>query len=355
MKTILFVARGIGYGGASKQLAITANNLSKSGNNIYVYSYNLTYTDQLFDDKVIFIPSQKERNNSILEYLICPLNIRKKIKLIKPDIIIAFRANAGCFSKIASYGLNVKIIYSERTDPYTETNLLLKIATKICDLCDGGVFQTDKARHFYKKLSPKSVTIPNPFVINNNLKIKSYESRKKEIVFVGRFFLVQKRQDIALKAFKLIHERKQDFILRFIGGGDDMTKIKKLAEKMNLLDCVKFSGVVKDVVENISESSLLILTSDYEGIPNVLLEAMSVGVPVVSTDASPGGVRVIINDNFNGNIVPCGNYRAIAYASLKILDNPQIAIKYISNGLLKVKEFDSDIILGKWNSYLSKQ
>lgn len=351
---ILFIVRTLGYGGASKQLFLTAEAMAERGHEVYAYTYNANHTEQPFS-KVIYIPESNMEKSSLKEYIHSPIRIRKQIKRLSPDIVISWRANAGYFCTLACHGLKVKHVFSERTDPYMETSFALKVATKICDYADYGVFQTEGAQHYYKRLNKeRSIVIPNPVVFNKEVKLVPYNERRNEIAFVGRCFLKQKRQDIMLKAFKIVLETHPEIQLKFYGGDFDIERIKRMVADMGLQEHVTFAGPVNDVLNKIKYARVLALSSDYEGIPNVLLEAMSAGVPVVSTDTSPGGVRVIVNDGENGYIVPRGDYKKLAEKIVMILNNKDIAEKFIQNGLVNIKRFNPEVIFEQWNQYLNE-
>ena len=97
----------------------------------------------------------------------------------------------------------------------------------------------------------------------------------------------------------------------------------------------------------------MLLSSDYEGIPNSIIEAFQVGVPVVTTDCSPGGCRVLIDDNYNGNIVPFRDYHALAEKSIELLNDENKASNYINNSKRKLEEFAPSYVFEKWNNYLT--
>lgn len=352
---ILFVVRSIGYGGASKQLALTANAMSDYGHEVAIYSYNYNDIQQSLKKTVKYIPENNVTKSSIREYLVTPWRIRRQLKEYKPDVVISWRANAGCMCILGSFGMPVKTIFSERTDPYMETNSMLKIATKVCRLSDGGVFQTTKARDYYGKLASRSVVIPNP--VDNRItlpEIVEYSNRPEKIVFVGRFFMKQKRQDIMLDAFKEILKEFPDYKLSFYGDGDDFDSVKKMAIEKGLGSSVIFHGAVTNVINHIKDAKLLVMTSDYEGIPNTLIEAFMAGVPVVSTDCSPGGARTLIDDGVNGYIVDIRDSVAIAKQACKVLNSVDVANRFISNGRKKLEGLQPEKIFNEWNNYICR-
>lgn len=350
---ILFVIRDMVVGGAGKQLALTANALSAKGHTVSVYTYFGGPLEQKLDPKVEYIAQNPIPTNKVAEYIFSPIHIRKQIKKIRPDVCISWRCNAGCFTVIASVGLKTKTVFSERTDPYTETSLALKLSAFICGFSDGGVFQLDVVRRYYKRLCNKSVVIHNPFNAEVTIgEIIPYEKRPKDIVHVGRMVLSHKCQDLALEAFKEFLRNNPDYILHFYGDGVDFEKVKDLAKRNKLEKNVVFHGSEKNIPEKIKKAKCLLLTSAYEGIPNVILEAFAAGVPVVSTDCSPGGARMLLGENENGLIVKGFNPEDIAHALSEVANNNELAIKYEKKGRNRLCDFAPEEIFNKWNSYL---
>lgn len=349
---ILFVVRSVGMGGATKQLAMTANALAEKGHAVSVYSYCWNKPYDGFTGKVKYIPSKLY--GKLGEYIHAVSDIRNIVKSEKPDVVISWRANAGCFTRLATLGIKCKVVYSERTDPYMETSKFLKFATWVCGFSDGGVFQTEKARAYYPRLVSKATVIPNPFDSKVMPDIVPLEKRRKEIACVGRFFMVQKRQDVMLDAFRLVHDELPDYRLVFYGDGVDLEKVKQLAKEKGLQEYVDFIGAVKDVVNQIKGSRLLVLSSDYEGIPNVILEAFAAGTPVVATDCSPGGARVLIDNEKNGFIVPIRDAASLAQKSMQLIGDDKLSMEFIAESRKKLSLFKYEKIADLWNEYIKK-
>lgn len=351
---ILFIVRDIELGGAGKQLSMTANEMQNRGHNVGVFTYNSQIRNPLLSMDVKYIPCSKVTYSSLCEYLRVIPQIRKVVSCLRPDVIVSWRANAGCFVRLATIGSKCKVIFSERTDPYLETSKLLKIATKICEFSDGGVFQTEQAQKYYNKLVHKSIVIPNPYICGSKTSLLPIESRNKEIAFVARFFLKQKRQDVMLDAMVRIVKNHPDYKLVFYGNGEDISIVEKMVSVKKLQDFVVFKGAVSNVLDYLRKSRVLALSSDYEGIPNVVLEAFEAGTPVVSTDCSPGGVRILIDNMKNGLISPCGDSDKLANNILKILDDNTLSQKFVENAKIKLKQFYPSLIFDEWEKYLVK-
>lgn len=351
---ILFVIHSLRVGGATKQLALIANALSGFGHHVSVYAYSFDQKPAFpFDSKIDYICERHIVKNAKLEYLVTPCKIREIVKRTNADVVIGWRTNAGCLVALGCLGLKVKTVFCERSDPFMEDNFMLHIAKWFCNLNDFGVFQTGGAQKYYKMLKKHSIVIPNPYSSDVDVfALQAFSERKKEIACVGRFELVQKRQDIMLNAFKIFHSKYPEYKLSFYGDGADRAKVECLANTMGLQDSVIFHGAVSNVLDKIASSKLLVLSSDYEGIPNVILEAFTADTPVVSTDCSPGGARVLIDNGENGLVVPIGDYMALAEAMECVVSDETLAIKFINNGKKKIKEFVPDLIFEKWNNYL---
>lgn len=342
-------------GGAGKQLALTASSLVDRGHEVYLYTYVGASLEHRIDSRIIYIAEKNVPTSKLKEYLFTPFHIHRVINQVKPDIAISWRANAGCMLVLGAIGTGISTVFSERSDPYMETNMMLKIATKICDYSDGGVFQTSKARDYYHHLSSKSVVIPNPVGLDLKFpKIENIESRKKEIAWVGRIANKQKRMDIALKAFQIIHKQLPDYTLSFYGDGVDIQWIKKMVADLHLQNYVFFHGAKKDIIDIIKYSRILVLSSDYEGIPNIIIEAFIAGTPVVATDCSPGGARLLIDNERNGFVVPMRDYKALAAQCVKVIEDPKLSNSFIQQSRTKLKLFEPQGIFKAWNEYLMK-
>ena len=341
-------------GGAGKQLSLTANALAERGCEVTIYAFHWNNEPTFKLSKTVqFIPENNIVKRSLFEYIVIPFRIRSLIKLINPNVVIGWRSNAGYHVYFASMGLPVKTIFVERSDPYMEHSIKLSVAKHFCNCCDYGIFQTGKARDYYKIPIEHCAVIANPFSLNGNIEHPlPYETRNKEIIFAGRFNIKQKRQDIAVRAFALFYDKHPDYKLIFCGDGKDTARVQELVESLGLSNSVVFEGLVSDMKSRVSNSKLLILSSDYEGIPNVILEAFTWGLPVVTTDCSPGGARVLVDDGENGYIVPVRDYKAMAERMENLVDNDYIANKFIENGLRRLHNFAPKEIFDHWYEFV---
>ena len=352
---ILFISASIGAtDGSSKQLAMTANAMAHYGHRCFIYIFDESVCGQLLTENVIFLQETHPVYKRWQQWIFVPGRLRRIIKQNDINVIIGWRTNGGCYAVLSAIGTSAKTVFSERSDPYLEDQSWIhKVVGAIAGYANGGVFQTGKARDYYKYLAKRACVIPNPFQQpSHNKPILDWEMRLDKIVYVGRLRIKQKRQDLLLKAFKLIHEQMPSYSLHIYGEGADEHILKEAAKELR--DFIFFHGAVLNVSNQIRDAKLLLLTSDYEGIPNVVIEAFCVGVPVIATDCSPGGMHVLIDDGINGFISPFRDYEDLAKKSIMLLKNSDMAKHFIDNSKKKLSEFDPTTIFEQWDLYIKK-
>ena len=137
------------------------------------------------------------------------------------------------------------------------------------------------------------------------------------------------------------------------GDGYLKGELEKHIQWLGLLDSVELAGSVRNLEDRIYDSALFVLSSDFEGMPNALLEAMSLGLPVISTDASGGGPREVIRSGTNGILVPIRDKDAIANAMIEVLTDYEYGEKLASNAHRIVSSMSPGVTLQKWESYIS--
>lgn len=175
-------------------------------------------------------------------------------------------------------------------------------------------------------------------------------SGEKVIVTAARLDLFQKDFKTLFKALKEVNE-EMNCRLVILGKGSDGKKIVALARKAGIADKVSFPGFVKNPLVFMKKADVFVLSSFFEGSPTVLVEAMMAGIPVASSNCD-FGPREILEDGKNGLLVPVGDYKAMAMAVLRLLQDKKLRRSLIINGLKRAEFYSEDKSYSLWGRLL---
>lgn len=342
-KKITFMIGSMRRGGAERVISLLANFYAEKNWEVDIITLlnNKVQYNLHSNVNVIDFSSHQNRILSIPKWL---YNIRKYFMKNKPDKVVSFVARINIITLLSTLGLDLDIVVSERNDPNSDgrsyiidilTFILYKLANKV-------IFQTNRAKSYF----PKNIQ-DNSLIITNPIQIKKDASfyKNKKIVSVGRLES-QKNQKLLIKAFSIVSRSYPEYSLYIYGEGVLKEELLLQIENYNLEDKVYLPGNVVNIHEEISDAEMFVLSSDYEGLSNALLEAMLMGIPSISTNCA-GSNEVIINGE-NGLLVPIGEEEPLAKAIITLIENEDLRVK-LSNNTVKLKEeFSLDKIMYKW-------
>ncbi len=352
-KSILFVISQLDIGGAAKMLKYVSNLCTSSFKKVVVVSYYGSDTPAGMNDGIVFFNLNTKISKLPIWRIPAVSRLHQIIKKEDCDIICSFLPDISFMSLLASFRSRARIISAERGDPYEFSFLWRKLMTYTYKKSDYCIFQLEKARDFFpESVRNHSFVIPNPYVPSDNGGYY-YGERKKTIVSAGRF-ASQKRYDILIRAFSIVHATHSDYKLVLFGDGPCLSQYVSLAKELGVIDYVEFPGYVKSVPQAVKDQGIFVLSSDYEGIPNSLIEAMSVGVPTISTDCTPGGPAFLTANGERGLLVPVHDVDAMANAIVFYIENPELANTYGKNGMEIISVLDIDRINNMWLSAFSE-
>lgn len=271
----------------------------------------------------------------------------------KPDVILSFLNSCNNMALFTSRGLGIPVVVSVRAVPALEyDSAKTRIpAFLLFGQAAGVVLQTKQARDFFpKRIQKKSVILPNP--INPAFLRPRYERpREKMIVCVGRMD-ANKDQELLLRAFAGCKEKYPDFTLHFYGTGEDEERLRGLAGDLGIGGQTVFHGTVSDIPDRIERAQIFVLPSRTEGMPNALMEAMSLGLACISTDCPCGGPRELIRDGENGFLVPVDDVPAMTKKLLLLMGDPVLCEK-LGESARKVRDRCAPEQVNRaWEDYL---
>nr|WP_239576133.1 glycosyltransferase [Enterococcus lemanii] len=181
-------------------------------------------------------------------------------------------------------------------------------------------------------------------------------ARKKsvnKIVSIGRL-VEQKNHALLIKAFAKVIDLFPNTELHIYGNGPLKLELENLARKLNVYEKVFINNAIPDVLSKVSDAKLFVLSSNYEGMPNVLIEMMAIGIPVIATDCPIGGPREIIEDGINGLLVPVNDTTELSKKIIQIIDDKEFA-KELTKESIKVREkLNVKRICYQWESFIDR-
>lgn len=333
----MFVCQSLGNGGAERVVSVLTDELSEADYRVFILT--MTKEKQVYNinENVEIVAPHKNYNAGILGKLQRVKIIRDEIIKHKIDVVVAFSHYNAMFSVIASYGLPVRIIGSERNDPAQLKNRKILNSTRniLYKKLDCLVCQTDEAKaYFPNKIQEKTTIILNP--ISASIIDPYCGEKEKKIVTFCRLE-PQKNLRMLIDAFEMLYEEYPDYELNIYGEGSERENLLNYIVSKGLVNVISIKPFCKDVHQKVMKATIFALPSNYEGLSNSMIEAMALGIPTVVTDCPCGGARMVIENNKNGIMVSVDDPKAMYEAFKKIIVSPKFA-KELSNNGVKIRD-----------------
>lgn len=341
---VMFIIPSMAGGGAERVISVLANAFTQNGIETKIMMTAGNICEYPLHSEIELLQAGEMTKGNVGKRIARIYKMRKLFKKHRDAVLVAFEPDAAFFTGIAKIGLSMPLIASERNDPKSFGNSeIRKFAYRWADKL---VFQTQEAMGFFDNdIQKKGCVIPNP--ISDMLPSPYSGIRKKTVVAVSRLE-PQKNHKMLLEAFAGFVKDYSEYSLHLYGKGALENDLKQLAKILHIDDKVVFEGFQRDVFEIIRDAGMFVLSSDYEGISNSLLEAMAIGMPVISTDCPCGGSRLCIEDGENGILTPTGDRQALENAMRKIAASEEFSYN-LGVKAVKVRErFSTENIVKRW-------
>ena len=342
---IALVMGAYSYGGAERVMCSLANYFSERYEVVLITLFEAERVYHI-SDRVACVNGINGKND-----LDIMKGLRGIFKTEKPDVIISFITHINIASILASRGLRIPVIISERNDPkQSATSSFRKLLRKLTyPLASGIVFQTEDAKNYFSAyIRKKSTIIPNPLFLH--VEAMPVTERKHEIVVAARY-VPQKRHDLIIQAFSNV-AGKSDYILSCYGSGDEKIKLQKMVEEFGLTNRIFLHDAVTDLHERIKSAKVFIMMSEYEGMPNALMEAMGLGLACISSDCPCGGPRFLIENGKNGVLVESGNLEQLTQVLNNMLSDEAFMQKIAAEAINIRDTLSSDKIFQRWDCFI---
>ena len=349
MKIMFIIPRMVG-GGAERVISVLSNEFINRQISVKILMTAGSDMAYRLDERIEIIQIGGRTGGSVFKRIERIVRMRKVFKQNRDHILVAFEPATAFFTCLAKMGLHMKQVSSERNDPESFPNKKIREYAYLHS--DRVVFQTEDAmRYFQKNIQKRGTIIVNP--ITEKLPEVYTGKRKHTVVAAGR--LEEQKNHVNLfYAFKDFLVKYPDYILHLYGQGSLEQELKALADKLEIKEHVVFEGFHESILNEIKDAGMYVLSSDYEGISNSLLEAMGMGMPVISTDCPCGGSRMCIQNGVNGFLVPVGQVDALRDAMEKMAGSEELAAQ-MGREASKVRErFSLQSIVKEWLDLLNE-
>ncbi len=359
---VLFVLPTLSNGGAERVASILATSLASS-NVVEIFTLEKIDMDTYGIEKKVILKAADvsvKRGNKILSRLSFITTFRrqraalkKEIQEFKPDIIISFLPKAD-FLVYTLLDKRFRWISSERNDPsrrnVLERNILFYIYRKAMPL----VCQTEKVASYYRAHGVgKTVVIKNPCVIRLSGEKQFPEDLDincRYIISVGRLDR-QKNFRMLIDAFSCI-KNKSGYKLIILGTGSQKEELDEFIRMKGMQSHILLLGRKENVAMYLQYSEFFVLSSDYEGMPNALMEAMVAGLPVITTDFFTGAGSELI-DKENGMVVPVADANGMQKAIETMIGLSEKERKQMGmSSRKKVERYSVENICKEWENLI---
>ena len=329
---IAFVVASLAHGGTERVVATMANYWSGQGHQVAIFILGRKEIPIAFhlDDKVSrFQLGLEGESTTVWSALMRNLGrirkIRKSILQWAPDVVLTFGEAVNIVTVLALRGSKVRVVISERTNPFAHKIgwIWSGLRRLSYPLASALVVQTERARSFFTNVPAyRMFVIPNPLQFDlsgRDFEILPQNNRAKTVMTIGRLGK-EKGHDLLLRAFSKVSKQNPEWTLEIWGDGTERKNLENLCKELRLGTSVMLQGITQKPLEEMKRADIFVLSSRFEGFPNVLVEAMALGKCVVSFDCANGPAE-IIRPGIDGVLVPPENPDEMAAALTALIND----------------------------------
>ncbi len=328
--------------GGERQVLYLAKELKELGVENYIAARNNSpLFNKCIEEKIPVITLPYIFEWDIISAFILALKIKKINKNNKKIIIHTHTGHTPAIAILTNIFIKTKIAVHRRVDFKIKNNFLSQIKYKKADIVIS-ISNAIKNILIQSELPESKIVVISSSIDKTVLSPNNIKNEKKDVIKIGSLIALEPHKDPLnlIKAANLCLKTNPNLIFLIGGEGSLKKGTDKLIKDFNIGDKVKLLGYVEKNMDFLKSIDIFVLSSKEEGLGSVLIEAMSVGLPLIGTNA--GGIAELIKDNFNGLIVPKENPDELSKAILKMAEDEDMRLKFSKNSLEMVSEFTSD-------------
>jgi len=363
LRRLCLVISTLGAGGAERVLSTLANRWAAAGNFVTLVTLSDDNDDfYRLDERIervalgVMQPTRRT-HEAVFQNLRRVRALREAIRTSRPDVVISFMNTVNVLTLMATIGLGVPTIVSERVDPRAHPigRAWSLLRTHWYSRAYAVVVQTRSVAECMSEAMRirRCEVIPNPLApaltsLEGRVTAQPRGTMSRTIVAMGRL-VEQKGFDLLIEAFASTRPHESGWRLVIIGDGPQHTVLGSIATKLGVDDIVEFAGRIGRPEVVLRTAQIFALSSRYEGFPNALLEAMALGVACVATDCRSGPAD-IIRHGVDGLLVPSEDVAALAAAIKSLMDDDVLRAELATRAIEVRERFSVDRIAAQWDA-----
>ena len=310
------------------------------------------------DDRVRVVwLSQIMPQNKFIKRGLKPFYLRRLMSQERPDVMVSFLTNVNVMSLIASMGLRIPLIVSERSHPlhHRISSALHSLRRHLYPRADVVMLQTKQAADEFQASMPplKSlVVMPNPLPLDLP-QLPTNTETPQRIMALGR--LVSSKQfDVLIHMFNQASQQVPGWTLHIYGDGPEREKLQQLIMSLNKTESIFLEGKTTQPWEKMREAQIFAMTSRLEGFPNAMIEAMAMGLPVIAFDC-PSGPREISQEGQCAEIIPLNDENDFQEHLVRMMQEPEYRQNLAKCGQAHVfAHYCQDQVLQQWDDLFAQ-
>lgn len=328
MSKFLFVIPTLAMGGAERVVAVLSSALSRAGQDVYVLKYFEKDNEYPVDDEVTVmnLSGGKENTYKQINVIERVWILRKLIKQVKPDFVLPFLFPVAQAVFFASVGIKTNVFQSIRISPSIAPSSKLQrflrdylVYRSACTFV-----QNDQQRQYFKPSARHKIHVLYNPVSDDLFEVCPDFSNEIYTVCTAGRLENQKNFKLLIESFTQAFASNSKTILQIYGEGNRKGELQDFIAEKGMTGRIMLMGRTNNIKEVYRKSDLFVLSSDFEGMPNALLEAMACGLPCVSTDC-PTGPSDLIDNEVNGLLVPVRDSQQLSRAISYLYEHPERA------------------------------
>lgn len=355
LKRLLIVTHNLAGGGCERVISLLSAFFCERGIDVSIATEYACESFYALDPRVRVFPLLQKNECNTRDIPKAYAALRRHVLSVRPDLVLALPEKVNVWAALFLIGARVPLVVCERNDPRRHPERMLKRVLRrlVYPFARGFVFQTaEQASFFPRRVRARGAVLDNP-LDTLQLPAPYFFEREKTVVSAGRLE-PQKNFPLLVRAFAAFYRNHPDWKLIVYGEGGERAALERLCGELLPGGAYSLPGQSATLDLDIQKAGMFVLPSDFEGMPNVLIEAMAMGLPVVATDCPCGGPASLVRNGESGLLVPVGDETALAAAMALLADEPALAAKLGREAAGIRARVDAVTVTELWRAYLER-